>query len=158
MAMKIETIEIAKLRFDPKNARKHGKKNLDAIAGSLESFGQRKPIVIDSNNVIVAGNGTAEAARFLGWIKIDCVRVPDDWAEDEVKAFALADNRTSELAEWDKDVLAKQLLDLQEIGFDVSLIGFDGVEESVADFEAVEELPRLDQKAKTVCPNCKHEF
>lgn len=70
--MQIEEVAIASLAFDPSNARKHSVKNLDAIKGSLAKFGQQKPIVI-SNGVVVAGNGTLEAARSLGWESIRAV-------------------------------------------------------------------------------------
>lgn len=158
MSLNIETVKIDTLIFDSNNARKHTTKNLQAIAGSLDSFGQRKPIVIDHNNLIVAGNGTVEAARSLGWKTVEAVRVPDDWTEDEIKAFALADNRTADLADWNEDILAKQLIDLIEVGFDVATIGFDGIEESAGEFEPIDESPRLDKKAKTSCPECGHEF
>lgn len=154
----IETLPLNVLNFDPHNARKHGAKNLDAIAGSLKQFGQRKPIVIDSQNVIVAGNGTVQAAKSLGWKTVECVRVPSDWTDDEIKAFALADNRTAELAEWNDDILAKQLIDLDDVGFDVVSIGFESFENLVENFEPVDESPRLDEKNKTICPNCGHEF
>ena len=125
MTLKTEQLFIADLTFDPGNARKHSATNLDAIAGSLEKFGQRKPIVVTAENVIVAGNGTVEAALVLGWTEVSVVRVPPDWDDTRVKAFALADNRTSELAEWNHDVLAVQLLELQELDFDVQAIGFE---------------------------------
>lgn len=156
--MQVETLKISSLVFDPSNARKHSKQNIESIKGSLRNFGQRKPIVVDRNGLIVAGNGTVEAARALGWKMVDVVRVPKEWTEEEIKAFALADNRTAELAEWNEDVLAKQLMDLTEVGFDVETIGFDGVEESPGVFEPVEDSPRLDEKAKTTCPECGHEF
>lgn len=127
--MKIETKKIADLTFDPLNARTHDQKNLAAIAGSLELFGQRKPIVIDKNNVIVAGNGTVQAAKLLSWTTIDCVRVPEDWTDDQIMAFALADNRTAELAKWDEEQLAATLLTLDEADFPIAKFGFDKKED-----------------------------
>ena len=106
--MKVETVLIDDLELDPNNARRHDKKNLDAIAGSLKEFGQRKPIVVWRNRV-VAGNGTLVAARSLGWREISVARCPDEWDEVRVKAFALADNRSAELASWDEQVLTEQL-------------------------------------------------
>ena len=129
MRLKIETVSVEGLSFDPSNARKHSDNNLSAIAESLKQFGQRKPIVVTADNVVVAGNGTLEAARFLGWPKIDVVRAPADWSDDQVKAFALADNRSAELAEWNPEVLSAQLLELDEAGFDVEALGFDMVAE-----------------------------
>lgn len=118
--MELEQIAIDKLITDPNNARKHSDKNLKAIVGSLNQFGQRKPIVIDKDNVVIAGNGTLEAAKRMGWDKLQVVRVPESWTTDQIKAFALADNRSSELANWDDSILAQQLLDLDEHGWDIS--------------------------------------
>jgi DNA modification methylase len=116
---------ISDLDLDPNNARKHSQKNLDAIKASLTKFGQRKPIVINHKGVVLAGNGTVEAAKSLGWDHIDVATVPADWDEATARAYALADNRTAELAEWDENVLAKQLLELLDEDFDIEAIGFE---------------------------------
>lgn len=123
--MKIERIKISELTPDPHNARTHDEANLKAIAGSLSEFGQRKPIVITQDNKVVAGNGTLTAAKLIGWTEIDCVRVPADWTADRIKAYALADNRTAELAQWDINVLDAQLSELRLVDFDLGTIGFD---------------------------------
>jgi DNA modification methylase len=117
-------ISITDLSLDPKNARKHSARNLEAIAASLEKFGQRKPIVVH-RGVVLAGNGTLEAAKSLGWTEIDVAEVPDDWDNDTAKAYALADNRTAELAEWDESELAKQLLELLDADWDIEELGFE---------------------------------
>lgn len=122
--MQIEKIPVDKLIPDPNNARKHDEKNLSAIKGSLSKFEQQKPIVIDSKNVVIAGNGTLEAAKALGWTHIDCVRSKLSTNTDKV-AFALADNRSAELASWDDEVLGKELHSLFEDGFEIADIGFD---------------------------------
>jgi DNA modification methylase len=116
---------ISDLTLDPGNARLHSQKNLDAIKASLTKFGQRKPIVINNKGVILAGNGTVEAAKALGWDHIEVATVPADWDEATARAYALADNRTAELAEWDENVLAKQLLDLLDEEFDIEALGFE---------------------------------
>jgi DNA modification methylase len=123
--LRLETVLISSLSLDPSNARKHDAKNLASIAGSLKLFGQRKPIVVSGANVVVAGNGTLEAAKSLGWSEISVVRIPNDWTAEQVKAYALADNRTAELAEWDAKVLADQLIELDAEGWDVSQFGFE---------------------------------
>jgi ParB-like nuclease domain len=117
--MTIETVSIDSLRADPENARRHGKRNLDAIADSLRRFGQQKPIVVDFNDVVRAGNGQFAAAKSLGWSHIEIVR--SDLPSRELTAYAIADNRTAELAEWDSFVLNNQLLDdeLGNVGFSV---------------------------------------
>lgn len=142
--MKIERIKLTDLRPDEQNARKHDQANLKAIAGSLDQFGQRKPIVITQDNRVVAGNGTLTAAKLLDWKEIDCVRVPADWTADQIKAYALADNRTAELAEWDEQVMASQLLELQEAGFDIEEFGFELVNPPTEDkSEAGDEIPEV---------------
>jgi DNA modification methylase len=117
-------ISIAELSLDPRNARKHSQRNLDAIAASLLKFGQRKPLVVH-RGVVLAGNGTLEAARSIGWTEIEVSEVPDDWDDETAKAYALADNRTAELAEWDESELAKQLLELVDVEWDIAELGFE---------------------------------
>lgn len=149
MGLKIESVSVEWLSFDPSNARKHSDNNLSAIAESLKQFGQRKPIVVTADNVVVAGNGTLEAARMLGWPKIDVVRAPADWSHDQVKAFALADNRSAELAEWNPEVLSAQLLELDEAGFDVEALGFDIVAEKTLNEVVQDELSNVAPEPKT---------
>jgi len=126
--LRIETIDIQKLQFDPDNARKHSKKNIEAIAGSLKRFGQRKPIVVMSSNIVIAGNGTLEAAKQLGWSKIIVAYAPNDWTYEQARSFALADNRTAELGEWDSDKLAMQLIELDSVGYELNDVGFEKLE------------------------------
>lgn len=113
--MTIETVDIAGLSLDPANARKHGPRNVEAIKASLRRFGQQRPIVVDSGNVVRAGNGTLKAAKELGWTQIQIVR--SDLPPSELTAYAIADNRTAELAEWDDEVLKLQLPDVGDVGF-----------------------------------------
>ena len=126
--LKTESVSISTLKPDPMNARRHDPKNLTAISNSLKRFGQRKPIVITGDGTVVAGNGTLAAAIQLGWTHLSCARVPRDWTHEEIKAYALADNRTAELAEWDPSMLAEQLLELDAVGWDVSELGFEALE------------------------------
>lgn len=139
--MKIERLAITELKLDPNNARKHDETNLDAIAGSLTQFGQRKPIVISKDNTVVAGNGTVTAAQKLGWQEIDVVRIPAEWDADRIKAFALADNRSAELAAWDVKVLNAQLMELVELDFDIQEIGFEMPQVLELETQEEEELP-----------------
>ena len=158
--LRIETVNINSLTFDPANARKHDGKNLKAIASSLEKFGQRKPIVVTPDSIVVAGNGTLEAAKSLGWSKIAVARTPIGWTWDQIKAFALADNRTAELAEWDADVLKEQMLELDANGWELEELGFESLQPpSDPEFlPTMEEQPRLDELKPTTCPNCSFEW
>jgi len=126
--LRIETVPISQLQSDPDNARKHSKRNLDSIAGSLKRFGQRKPIVVTNGNIVIAGNGTLEAAKQLGWSEIVIARTPLDWTYEHARAYALADNRTAELAEWDNDKLALQLIELDSVGWELDDVGFEKLE------------------------------
>lgn len=110
--MKIESLPINTPKHDPRNARRHTGRNLDAIKESLRRFGQQRPIVLDPQSVVLAGNGTLQAARQLGWKRIDCIRTRLTGAE--AAAFALADNRTAELAEWDLSQLCETLQSIGE--------------------------------------------
>lgn len=111
--LQIETVEVSDLISDPANVRKHDDRNLESIKGSLTRFGQQKPIVVDSKGVVIAGNGTLSAARSLGWSQIDIVRTDLDGPEST--AFAIADNRTAELAEWDNEALIDTLSALANV-------------------------------------------
>lgn len=91
---------------DPKNARTHGERNIKAIMESLLKYGQQKPIVV-KDRVVMAGNGTLEAAKRLGWDRIACVDFHLE--KRHAGAYALADNRTAELAEWNFPELSAQL-------------------------------------------------
>lgn len=122
--MKIKTVPISELQTDDNNARLHSARNIEVIAKSLEMFGQRKPIVVH-NGKILAGNGTLEAAKTLGWTEITITEVPDNWDSDTAKAYAIADNRTAELADWNEDTLIKQLLELENDGWEIKDFGFD---------------------------------
>ena len=115
--MTIESVPIDSIYPDPANARRHPQRNLDAITSSLARFGQQKPIVVDAKNVVRAGNGTLAAARALGWTHVRIVR--SELIGVEASAFAIADNRSAELAEWDPDVLSAALADPQlgDVGF-----------------------------------------
>ena len=99
---------IADLNLDPANARIHDERNIDAIVSSLHRFGQRSPIVVQRDGMVVrAGNGRIVAAKRLGWTHIAAVVV--DESNLDATSFAIADNRTAELAGWDNDVLARLL-------------------------------------------------
>jgi ParB-like chromosome segregation protein Spo0J len=116
-------VPIANLEFDPSNARVHSKINLKAIRGSLAKFGQQKPIVVTRDNIVIAGNGTLAAATELGWTEIDVVYT--ELTGPEAMAYALADNRTADLADWDKGILGAQLQSLYDDGFEIAHIGFE---------------------------------
>jgi DNA modification methylase len=147
--MKVESTKISALVLDPANARTHGPDNLEAIKGSLARFGQQKPIVVGKNGVVIAGNGTLEAARSLGWDKINIVKT--ELEGSEATAFALADNRTSELAAWNDEILTATLKALSDEGFPIADIGFKDFDFSVPP----EPLTGEDEVPENVETRCK---
>jgi DNA modification methylase len=137
--LQVITVKLEQIQSDPNNARKHDDKNIEAIMASLRTFGQRKPIVITHDKTVIAGNGTVEAARRLGWTTIAAARTPEDWTADTIKAYALTDNRTAELATWEQSTLATQLSDLELAGWDIQNFGFD-----LKDMEGNQETVEVD--------------
>lgn len=166
--MQTESVRVDSIHLDPANVRTHPERNLATIKASLARFGQQKPIVVDADGIVRAGNGTLEAARALGWKAIQIVRTP--LRGSEATAYAIADNRSADLAEWDGTGLAEQLRSLQSEDFDLDAVGYtddeigsliDGLANGLApNFEpaSIDDQGRLDEKAKVECPNCGHEF
>ena len=106
-----------------KNPRKNDSA-VDAVANSIREFGFKVPVVIDKDNVIVCGHTRYKAAKKLGLDIVPCV-IADDLTEEQIKAYRLADNKVSELAEWDIDLLGEELdgifdIDMSDFGFDLS--------------------------------------
>lgn len=160
--MEVISRKISELYNDPNNARKHDEKNLKAIKGSLKKFGLQKPIIISIKDIVIAGNGTLEAARQLGWDEIDCVVTELD--NFNATAYAIADNRTAELASWDEMILGSTLQSLREDGFDLGEIGFDlsaldEIEPVIKDVTGAKELSEDDfQEFEHTCPKCNFQF
>lgn len=120
------TLKLTDLTPYEKNARKHGQEDVAAIRKSIEQFGFSDPIgVWGDKNIIVEGHGRYEAAKALGLEEIPCIRL-DHLNDEERRAYALAHNRTAELSEWDFDTLKDELAD---IDMDLSMFGFDKIEE-----------------------------
>ena len=120
--MKIKTVAVNSISQDPANLRKHGERNIDAIVASLRKFGQQHPIVIDSKGIILSGNGRYMAAVKLGWHEIEVVE--SSLTGSSATAYAIADNRTAELAEWDTTALAETLRALQSEEFETDAAGY----------------------------------
>ena len=122
-----------------KNPRKNDLA-VDAVASSIKEFGFKVPIIIDRDNVIVAGHTRYKAATKLGFKEVPCIKA-DDLNEEQIKAFRLADNKVSEFAEWDFELLDEELSD---ITMDMGQFGFLIAEER---FEAEEdEIPELPEE------------
>ena len=112
------------------NAKRHSTKQINQIRASLREFGFVTPVLIDFDNNIIAGHGRVEAARAEGMSEVPCVLVTN-LKEAQRKAYILADNRLSETAAWDPEMLQIELEGLDKLDFDTSVIGFDA--ETLAD-------------------------
>ena len=121
---KIEEIDITKLQPYQKNAKKHGKSQIEKIKASILEFGFLTPCLIDKDFNLIAGHGRLAAAEELGLKKLPCVFI-EGLTEDQRRAYILADNRLSELGEWDMDLVSEELKELNEHGFDLELTGFE---------------------------------
>jgi len=119
-ADKIVMLPVSEVRPYEKNPRKNAKA-VKYVKASIEQFGFKVPIIIDSNRVIVAGHTRLLAAKSLGMAEVPCI-MADDLTEDQVKAFRLADNKVGEFAEWDMDLLGDEL---DALDMDMSVFGFD---------------------------------
>jgi ParB-like chromosome segregation protein Spo0J len=135
-------VPIAELVPDPVNARTHDERNLEAIRGSLAAYGQRKPVVVNRRTgIVLAGNGTLRAALSLNWTHLAAVYVDDDPVT--ATGFAIADNRTAELAGWDEAVLQKLLAEVEGPNAELSRMLDDLAASFQAESESVPE-PRAE--------------
>lgn len=150
---KIVNLPVDELVAYEKNARTHSEKQLSQLKKSIEQNGFLVPIIIDEENLILAGHGRAEAARRLGMNKVPCVK-SNNLTEEQKRAFILADNKISDNAGWDDDLLSAELAALQELDFELGDLGFSDAELKKldvfldADFEVEPEKPKKEKKKK----------
>lgn len=160
----ITPVPVKELNLDPRNARLHTPTNIEAIKASLLAFGQRKPIIINKNNTVLAGNGTLRAARELNWETIFCTIF--EGTEEEERAYAIADNRSAELASWDNTGLADLLTTLSDDLLIAAGYTPMGVDDLLATLQEEEEslLPDIDTRftemasRSLICTYPKNEF
>lgn len=118
----------AELKLNPKNSRTHSKKQLHKIAQSIEKLGFNNPVLVNTENVIIAGHGRVLAARDLGLTEIPTICL-SHMTQEQIRAYIIADNKLAEEAGWDNEILKIELdflMNLEsEIGFDATITGFD---------------------------------
>jgi DNA modification methylase len=141
--MKVELIEIGRVIPYARNPRKN-EAAIAKVAASIKEYGFRQPIVVDEEMVIIAGHTRLQAAQTLALKKVP-VHVATGLTPAQIKAYRLADNRTHEDAEWDEELLAIELGELNDLGFDLDLTGFDAIElEELLDGAAMDGLTEDD--------------
>ncbi len=121
--MQIQDMPIEEIKPSPRNARSHPEKQVEKIAKSIKQLGFRNPVLIDTDNVVIAGHGRLLAARHLGMTKLPVI-VISDLNEPQKRALRIADNKVAEDAGWNLEVLRIELKELSELEFDVELSGF----------------------------------
>jgi ParB-like chromosome segregation protein Spo0J len=161
--MKTELWPLERLIDYARNPRKNDHA-VDRVAAAIKEFGFRVPIIAKSDGLVVDGHLRLKAARKLGLVEVPVV-LADDLTDAQVKAFRISVNRMAELAEWDNELLALELGELGELGFDLDLTGF-GEGEIAALTPSVQ--PEQESSAKEIdadgfllghrCPRCGMEF
>ena len=123
---KILQLPISSITPDPKNPRKHTKRQIRQIAESVKAFGFNVPVLIDSNNQLIAGHGRFEACKLLGWESVPTICL-DHLSPLQVRAYNIADNKLTDNSTWDDALLAKNLMELSiaDLGFNLDAIGMD---------------------------------
>ena len=125
-----QLVNVSKLIPYVNNARTHSKEQITKLRSSLREFGFINPIIIDKDFNVIAGHGRLMAAKEEGIDEVPCVFV-DYLTEAQKKAYILADNRMALDAGWDESLLAVEIEELKNLGFDTELTGFD--EKEIAD-------------------------
>lgn len=120
----LEAIQIDALIPYARNSRTHSDGQVAQIASSIKEFGFTNPVLIDGGGGIIAGHGRVLAARKLGMSEVPCIRL-DHLTEAQKRAYVIADNRLALNSGWDTEMLKVEFADLQELGFDLELTGFD---------------------------------
>ena len=146
----IEALPVTSLVPYAKNSRTHSDEQVAQVAASIKEFGFTNPILVDGDNVLIAGHGRLLAAQRLGLDEVPCIRL-SHLTESQKRAYVIADNKLAMNAGWDDDLLMLEIGDLKDDGFDVSLTGFSEEElaglvvqeisEGLTDEDAVPDAP-----------------
>ena len=143
--MNIENIPISEIKPYLNNPRKNDK-GVDIVAQSIKQYGFRNPIILDKNNVIIAGHTRLKAAIQLGLNEVPVIWA-DDLTDEQVKGLRIMDNKSTEYADWDFYKLKLEFTELNKLDFDLSLTGFSEVElnKILPSSELEEDLPDPDK-------------
>ena len=163
-ADKVERWNIDRLIPYARNARTHSDEQIGQIAASIKEWGWTTPILVDETGGIIAGHGRTLAAQRLKMTEVP-VMVAKGWSDAKKRAYVLADNKLALNAGWDNEMLALELAEIGELGFDLDLTGFKAEEIKALqtpEFEPATEdeqgkLDELDPKW-IACPHCGKEF
>jgi site-specific DNA-methyltransferase (adenine-specific) len=149
-ADKVEKWKISKLIPYARNARTHSDEQVGQIAASIKEWGWTTPVLVDEEGGIIAGHGRTLAAQKLGMAEVP-VMVAKGWSEAKKRAYVLADNKLALNAGWDNEMLALELGELGDLGFDLDLTGF--TPEEISALVAIEVTGLTDEDAVPDVPD-----
>ena len=122
--MKIENADINTIKPYENNPRKLKDSAIEKVAMSLKEYGFRQPIVVDKDRIIVVGHTRYRASKKLGLKEVP-ITIADNLTPEQINAYRIADNRTAEESEWDSELLAMEIKDLEAKDFKLDLLGFN---------------------------------
>jgi ParB-like chromosome segregation protein Spo0J len=155
---RVQEINLDLLRPYQNNAKIHGEEQVNMIADSIKEFGFISPCLIDSDYNIIAGHGRVMAAKQIGMDKVPCLFI-EGLTEAQRRAYILADNKLTELGEWDWDKVELELDALEDMNFDISLTGFEHIDPlEYSDGGGSLEYDQEPKKDEVCCPRCGLEF
>ncbi len=164
--MQIEYLNIDEVIPYENNPRNNDGEAVDRVATSIKEYGFKSPIIVDKDNVIIAGHTRYKAAKKLNLDTVPVIKA-NDLTPAQIRAYRLADNRTSEYATWNNELLSIELEELQDLDFDLELTGFEEWEldnllnpvsdNDLQDFFVDKEEKKKEPK-KIKCPHCGEEF
>ena len=153
--MKIIYNKIEDLKPYENNPR-YNDEAVEYVVKSIKEFGFKVPIIVDKNNVIVAGHTRYKASLELGLKEVPCI-VADDLSDEQIKAFRLADNKVSEKSSWNYELLEEEL---ENLDLDMDQFGFEKLEDlDISQF--IEDMPdktKEDKPTMIKCPHCEEVF
>lgn len=161
-AKRIEIWQLDQLKPYEKNARIHSPEQVEQIAKSIATYGFNNPILVDAQQGIIAGHGRMQAAQQLGLEEVPVI-ILDHLSDKMRQAYILADNRLSELADWDEDLLSDELAALGDAGVDLEGIGWteEEIEELTAELEELsdgEPVPEIADESSPETREFRFEF
>lgn len=158
--MELKKIKLSEIKPYERNARK----NDDAVEYVIKSIKQCEyiaPIILDENNVILAGHTRYKALKKLGYKEAECV-IKEGLTEEQKKKYRLLDNKTSEFAEWDFDLLEDELTDLDfgdlDIDWGIPNTEFEENNEHLREQEGIDLDEYENNKKQVECPSCGFKF
>ena len=160
----IEQFATASLVPYARNSRTHSDEQVAQIMASISEFGFVNPVLIDADGGIIAGHGRVLAATRMKLDEVPCIRL-SHLSDAQKRAYIITDNKLPLNAGWDSEMLGVELSDLNADDFDLGVLGFEPEElETLLGIPPVfepgteDDQSRLDEKTKTTCPGCGHEF